>query len=496
VTATSSRALLVAAVLLGVLPGGCAPAPAVAPLGPPPPVDVAQSIVIVDADGADVDMTAPWGTGKAWTRTLTGVVVEGRAILVGGWGLYGQQHVHAQRQGTTVKSTARLVVFDADCGLALLTVDDPAFWSGLQPAAFASAALRPGPARVLHAAADGARVDATAAAVGDRRLSGRCSFPEVKIGQVDAKHVAQSDVIGSATQVLGVVAGTTNDEVLAFGPSTLANFVAEAKRPTYRGVPALGTPWQSLTNPVLRQELGLGPNDGGVRIVSIHQPGSGAGALQVGDILLAVDGRKIAADGSSDDPVLGRLPFHAAVADRNHPGDVLKLDIVRGGVRQSVSVTLKGWPGSSDLVPWYRASGKAGVYAVEGGLVFENLSGEYLQTFGKDWETRAPSRLLDSYWNDKFDPLPDRSRVVVLTRVLADPATLGYEHVHDLIVERINGLRLQSLDDVHLAFAHPSGGFHEVTFAPGQHVSRIVIDVHEASTANDRLRATYGPSRP
>jgi hypothetical protein len=499
VIAASSHWLAGIVLLLVLVSGGCTPpstvrARPVAASRPTATADVAQSIVIVDADGASVDMSAPWGAGKPWTETLTGVVVEGRGILVGGWGLRGQQHVQVQRPGATAKSTARIVVMDINCGLNLLTVDDEAFWTGLRPVAFASAPPRPTGARLLHATSDGSRVDVSATAIGPERMAGSCSWMHLKV-LLDAKHAWRSDVVASASEVLGVIARVDNDEVLAVDAATLADFVAEAGRPPYRGYPQLGTPWQPLTNPALRQQLGLGPNDGGVRIAGVHSNGSAAGRLQVDDVLLSIGGVKVTAEGSCDDPKLGRIPFSAYALRGRHPGDVLQVEILRGGARQTLDMPLKAWLGSSDLIPWYAAAGDAGLYVVQGGLVFEDLSGDYLKTFGNDWETKAPRRLLDPYLLESLDPSPERPRLVVMTRVLADPATLGYQDLRDLIVESINGVHLRSIADVRAAFEHTDGGFDVVTFAPGQGVSRIVLDAQEARAADERLRGTYAPAR-
>jgi len=488
-TATCRRALP----LLGALLAGCAPAVAPAPAAP---VDVAQSIVIIDADGTDADPSAPWGGGKTWTRTLTGLAVDGHRILVGGWGLHGQQHVRAQRQGTTAKSPARAILVDADCGLALLTVDDPLFWTGLPPAAIYGGVARQGPARLLHATPDGARVDASEAAVVGLPISGRCNLLHLKLGQVDARHVVPSDVVGSGTQALGVVASSTGDEVLAFTSRTLVAFLAEARRPAYRGFPTLGIHWQSVTSPALRDELGLAPGEGGVRVVHVFPLGSGAGALVAGDVILTIAGKKIDGDGSYDDPDAGRAPFGSMLPDSHHPGDVVDVGVLRDGVRKAVGVTLRAWPGSADLVPWFNPDDPAGAYDIEGGLVFQNLTGDYLtRVFGSSWGTVAPRQLLERYWLDRLEPTPEEARVVVLTRVLADPATLGYERVRDLVVESINGVKPRSLADVRGAFAHPAGAFDVVTFAPGQRVHRIVLDAREAAAATERLRSAYEPPK-
>ena len=51
------------------------------------------------------------------------------------------------------------------------------------------------------------------------------------------------------------------------------------------------------------------------------------------------------------------------------------------------------------------------------------------------------------------------AHAVVLTRVLADPATLGYQPLRDLVVESVNGVRVKSIEEVAAAFGHPIGGF-------------------------------------
>ena len=102
------------AVVLGLLATACAGASA-PPVATPPPVaraDVAQAIVVVEADGVDPDLAAPWGTGKSWTRTMTGLVVDGERILVGGWGLHRQQHVRVEKPGAAAWSEAREVLVD------------------------------------------------------------------------------------------------------------------------------------------------------------------------------------------------------------------------------------------------------------------------------------------------------------------------------------------------------------------------------------------------
>jgi hypothetical protein len=84
---------------------------------------------------------------------------------------------------------------------------------------------------------------------------------------------------------------------------------------------------------------------------------------------------------------------------------------------------------------------------------------------------------------------------VVLSSVLPDTANLGYQELRDLIVSRVNGRSVGSLDDLRGALASPAGAFHVVEFLPGQAAARLVLDVGEAAAASARLREAYGVER-
>jgi hypothetical protein len=145
-----------------------------------------------------------------------------------------------------------------------------------------------------------------------------------------------------------------------------------------------------------------------------------------------------------------------------------------------------------DSVPPY-VFGKGPDYVIAGGLVFQELSRPYLGAWG-DWARRAPPRLLIALDRDANAPDAPK-RFVLLSTVLPDPANLGYQDLHDLLVATVNGRRIGSLDDLRQALANPPGPFHVIELVPGQGPRRIVLDVAEAQAAAERLPAAYGVER-
>jgi hypothetical protein len=463
--------------------------PAAPPDGSRAIVDASRAIVVVQVDGVDVDWSAPWGSGKPWTRTLTGLAIDGSRIVVGGWGLRNHRHVEVQKPGSIARSTANVALFDIDAGLAVLTVDDPAFWQGVVPVVLSGNLPGLRSVKLLHVAAEGMRVDGSDGVVSRFDVSGRCEFVHMRISQVDSQRVGISDVVLVEGQVAGLVMGLSNGEASAVGASTLIDFANEASQRPYRGCATADFMGQRLSNPTLRTSLGLAPDEGGFLVSEVWPLGSSSGSLERGDVLLAVGGTKIDSDGTYADPVAGRMMWPALFSQGHHPGDQIPVKVLRHGERLTVTLKLKRWPADQTLVPWYGPDLDA--YMVRGGLVFERLSHEYLLTFGKEWETRVPTRVLEPYELERWASSPERRGVVVLTGVLPVAATLGYEHLANLVVERVNGIPVGSLDEVRWGFGHPSGGFHVVTFAPGQGVQRIVLDVQEAKAADVAIREKY-----
>ena len=462
------------------------PAAAAAP-APEPPPDPARAVVLVHVEGVDVDWNEPWGAGKTWSRTIIGLPAPGHRVLVAGWHLRNAQHVEVQRPGAVARAAARIDLFDTDAGLAVLTVDDAAFWTDLWPAPLSRTLPPAGKVKVVHVLPEGLRVESYDAVATGYDARGTIPFLQLKLEQIEGQHVTIADAVSVDGQFVGIVTMSSPD-LLAVTSVALADFLDLASHPPYRGYAWSGFSWQRLSNPVLRGTLGLGPSDGGVLVRRVWPRGSAFGVLEEGDVVLAVGGQAIDNDGTYAHPIAKRMQLQTLFSNGPHPGDTVPLQIRRHGERKTVNLVLKSWPDDQTLVPWF---GDRRAYVVRGGLVFERLSHEYLQTLGREWEQRAPAALSETFELDRYDATTERPGVVVLTRALPVPATLGYEHVRNLAVERINDVAVHTIDEVRTAFAHPIGGFHVVTFSAGQGVQRIVLDAEEAKTADATLRQKY-----
>jgi hypothetical protein len=452
-------------------------------------------LVRVLVTGQEWNWKTPWAKEPPWSRPVTGLVVPGRRILCASTAFGNHLLVEVQKLGQDARTPGRIVLADPEGPLALIAVDDPDFWEGLEPLPLADVLPREGEVSILRWRGSGL-LDSYPGTVRQVR-SGRHGLSRTHLLTLDvatgADGLGASEVVVADGGVVGLLTGRGGDTWSAIGSPVLVQFVEDVNAGEWRGFPRGGFAWQNLSNPALRESLGLAEDESGVRLIRVLPHGTGAGALRPGDVILEVAGVPIDPTGHYEHPVYGRMLFALLFSDDRRPGDTIDIRVLRDGERQRVAAPLVRIQAQADRIPAY-VYGRGPDYAVVGGLVFQELTVPYLSTFG-DWQRRGPPRLLIAYDREATEPSPDNPRIVVLTSVLPDAANLGYEDVRSVIVERINGSKIGSMADLREAFAHPEGRFHIVDFLPGMAPERLVLDVEEARASQERIRAAYGVDR-
>jgi hypothetical protein len=452
-------------------------------------------IVRVAVTGQEWNWKTPWAKQPPWTRPATGLVVSGRRILCASSAFGNHLLVELQKLGEDARTPGRVVLTDPEGPLTLIEVDEPGFWEGLEPLPLADPVPREGELSILRWQASGL-LDSYPGTVRQVR-AGRHGLSRTHLLTLDvatgADGLGSSEVVVADGTVAGLLTGRAGNTWSAIASPVLSRFVEDAARGEWRGFPRGGFGWQNLTNPALRDALGLTAEERGVRLVRVLPHGTAAGALQVDDVILEVAGIPIDPTGHYEHPLYGRMLFALLFSDGRRPGDTIDVRILRDGERQTVAVPLRQIRAEADKIPPY-VYGHGPNYSVVGGLIFQELTVPYLSTFG-DWRRRGPPRLLIAHDREGNMPSPERPRFVVLSSVLPDAANLGYEGVRNVIVERINGRTIGSMDDLREAFRQPEGGFHVVEFLPGLAPERLVLDVEEVKASEERIRLAYGVDR-
>ncbi len=279
-------------------------------------------IVSVRITGQDWNARAPWEKQPPWTRTVTGLVVANHRILVASTAFGNHLLVEAQKLGSEARTVARVALVDQEGPLALVEVDDPAFWQGLSPLPLAKQAPTEG-AVTIHRWQRSGLFDSYPGTVRQVR-AGRHGLSQTTLLTLEvatgAEGLGDSEVVVADGRVAGLVTGRSGDTFAALAAPVLAQFLEGAASGDWRGFARAGLSWEDLTNPALREALGLGPGETGIRLLRVAPNGSAGGVLERGDVLLEVAGAKLDATGRYEHPLYGRMLFAQLFTDGRRPG--------------------------------------------------------------------------------------------------------------------------------------------------------------------------------
>ena len=403
--------------------------------------------------------------------------------------------VRACRFGESRKFVARVVAISHESDLALLEVADAGFWAarGGDGAARGggddAVALDERTPRitdetyVLGFPSGGENISVTKGVVSRidmQRYSGHKSCPKLLVIQIDAAinpGNSGGPVFNRGGLVVGVAfckdADGESDNIGYIIPTTVVQcFLDEvAAHGTFRGVCGLGFVFQTMENDVLRRAMRLPDDRAGVLVTRVGPLAPFAASLRPRDVLLAIDGRAIAADatvalarGREGD----RVPFEHLVTSRP-PGAAVALTLWRDGAACDARAACGAVP---RLVPLFDGADAANSYFIVGGLQFAPLSMPLFESMEAS-ETSAIMVEIErmAFFSDKRTP---RQQVLVLQRVLIDDElTFGYHHLAPAIVASLNGEPLEDLGALVRAVDAFGGEFLDFVFT--NHAS-IILD--------------------
>jgi S1-C subfamily serine protease len=449
---------------------------------------IEQSVVKVISVVADPSYEQPWQAGPQSMQSGSGVVIEGGLILTNAHVIANQTYVQVQRQGDPNKYPARVRLAGHECDLALLEVADPKFHQDLRPLGFGEMPKLRDKVAAYGFPIGGDKLSITEGVV-SRLEMGQYShcWKNLLLIQIDAAInpgnsggpvIRDNKIVGIAFQGMG---GADNVGYM-IPPPVIRHFLKDAEDGKYDGFPGLGLEFQDLENPQHRAQLGLKPDQTGVMVTRISFDSSSWDALKPGDVLMAIDGQEIANDATIPFPGGERIMFSYALLAK-FPGDPVRLDVLRQGKQQALTLTLKDAPSiistcEFDVMP---------SYYIFGGFVLTPLTLNYLESADPNrWWFTAPPALRYHLVHDVSTP--ERRQVVVLQYVLADEVNVGYHDVDNEVVTKVNGQDVKDLKDLVQKIESSTADYIELETEEGD---KMVLSSADAKSANPRIMTRY-----
>lgn len=451
-------------------------------------------VVRVNVASQSFNFAQPWRKNPPALRQGLGVVLMDGRILVTAELVANETYVELEKPETALKAAAEVEAVDYDANLALLAAPAADFLQSM-----------PG-AKLDETAAVGDRVEVLQLENNGRPIRTPATISTIEVGPypvdenafllfklsvpLQSRENSFTVPVFRDGRLLGLVMrydprSQTADVVPA---PVIAHFVEAAASQPYAGFPRAGLTFSDTRDPQLRKFARLPDGAGGAYITKVL-PGSPAAAagIRTGDVLLQIDGRPIDQDGNYEDDRFGKISLAHYVSTVLRSGKTIPFVVWRDGAEVEASVTLAPRDRSRMISQPYLFDTPPN-FVVVGGIVFSELSRQFLREWGPNWSREAPLRLV---YLDRFqgELPPDRGKIVFISSVLPGENTIGYEQLSYEVVEEVNGRPVKSLADLAAAVDNPTDQFHRIKLAedPGL----IILDVEGSKAEEERIKRDY-----
>ncbi|MBR4518159.1 MAG: trypsin-like peptidase domain-containing protein [Victivallales bacterium] len=401
-------------------------------------IDPLNAVVRIDTQAYLPDYFIPWHDKGQDSSSGSGVVIRGNQILTNAHNLVYATYITVTKQSSDEAFEAVVKAIDNDCDLGLLEVKDQSFFDDILP--FDIGETPPPQTQVSVAGfpigGDGlsitqgiiSRIETQLYLQSLNYLLAAQLDAAINPGNSGGPVVSRGRVVGIAFQ--------NNDSGEALGymipTEIIRHFLKDIEDGMVNGFGRLGFKYATLENEDEREFLKMKAGQTGVRIVQINK--ANQGLLELDDVLLAIDGVKIA-NSARIRSENGDARSFVTLVHQKQVGETVRLDILRGGEEIKVELPVRKF--------YFQCHDylydKLPDYYIVGGFVFTTLSYSLLDEWGK---RTPPDELQRKMFLDKeFDD----QEIVVMTTVLADKLNVGYQGFRSEILTKVNGQPVRNL---------------------------------------------------
>lgn len=457
-----------------------------------------NSVVRINATLQDFSFLRPWEKGAPQPRRGLGALIDGGRVLVTAELCVNSTYIELEHPSSGAKTPAKITGIDYEANLALLepSEENAEALAGLEPLALDESANEGDTLEVLQIEENGESVGTEVEVL--RVNVGRYFIPTSVFLLYQVKGSLQSRVNSFTLPVVkkgklaGLLLSYSSKEQTAtiLAAPVIRAFLDDLADGDYEGFPNLGIAYARTLDEQLRAFAGIEDDEGGVFVRNVAKDSSAERAgLKKGDVILTIGGHAIDSRGNYDHPEYGKLSFGHLVRGDAKVGDKVMLGIVRDGEARDIEVELVRKKAEDYLIDPYMFD-RGPKYVIFGGLIFQELTLPYLESFGDNWESRAPFKLLHANAHPEEYEEEGRDKLVFLSNTLKTPSTIGYEGMNSIVVDKVNGTAIKNIRDLSNALANPPlNGIHTIEFS--DHPKVIYVDDRASRMVNQQL-TQYG----
>jgi len=452
-----------------------------------------DSIVKIFTTAATYDYDSPWLVAGIEEGSGSGCIISGQRILTNAHVVSDAVYIQVQRNGNPNKYTAVVIAVSHEADLALLQVENNAFFNdtttlelGVLPELLDGV--------VVYGFPEGgeglsvtkgivSRIEVTEYVHSQLQFLGLQIDAAINSGNSGGPVIMDGKIVGVAMQSLEKA---ENIGYIIPVP-IIEHFLTDLQDGQYDGFPDDGVLVQTLENTAFRALLSLPDNENGVYVAEVIPGTSADGLLNPGDVILSIDDHQVANDGS----VLlrpGLMVQSGHYVSAHQVGDNTVVSIWRNGAKRTVSVPLTTKQGDSQLVKRKQHDSPPEYYIVAG-IILTPLTHNYLSTWGEDFEKKAPWHLLRYFYESRQKA---DEEVVIINGLLSSKLTAGYQDVAvDRRVTSINGQSFASFKELTIMVDNALTNDDPITFKTEDHAV-VVVSPKEHRKNEKKLLELYG----
>ena len=453
--------------------------------------DVTDAVVKIYTVYDRLNYSIPWQMKGQKSRSGSGCIIKGKRILTSAHVVSDNVFIQVRRTGQAKKYTATVETVAEDCDLAILKVEDQAFFSGTTPITLGELPKIRDKVYVCGFPAGGDKLSVTEGVVSRIEHSSYVQSTAFLLTcQIDAAINAGNSggPVIKGNRLVGVAfqAAESLENVGYMVPTpVIRQFFKDMEDGRYDGIPTLGIFCQKMENQDIQNYYGMSEKQSGVLVDRVYTGSPVSGYIKPGDVILTVDGYVVGVDGTIEFMKGYRTFFEYPVQCRQI-NDLVDIKILRDKKVSKVKFPLSKRVNYWRLVP-PEQHGVSPTYYIVGGLVFEPLTVNYLKEWGSNWPDNAPMDLVIIFLSGE-EKSRKQKEVVVLVTVIADEINSGYQERTNKIIHTVNGRTISSMADLVKAFEENKNPYHIIK---DEKSYQIILKKNEVDKFGPRILERY-----
>ena len=443
--------------------------------------DTTKSIVKVFTTKATPNYKYPWQTDTIGKYTGSGAIISGNRILTAAHVVAGAKLLEVKKENDPKKYIARIKYISHQADLALLEVEDINFFKNTNQLKLSTDVKVRDEVTVIGYPIGGKNVSTTTGVIS--RIEKQYyvySAVNLLAIQVDATINSGNSggaVVNNNNELIGIamMKKLKAENIAYLVPTVIINtFLEDTKDTKVDGFSKESTYFSPIENKTLKEFYGL-KNGSGILISTVDKYNE---KLRLNDIILAIDGKEIANNGTILTEY-GRISF-SHIYNTKQIGDSVTLDILRDKKNIKVTIVIKR---VSNLVEHEFA--KSPRYIIYGGLVFSPITKNYLSTLSKLESEHIKKKLYSMKKSEDY-----QEPISMIPTIFPHKVNRGYKNWAS-VLKSVSGIKIKNFNHLVEVLDSTVTPYTKIEFFES---ATIIMDTKKAKDSFTEIKNIYNLS--